>query len=109
MAALKDEIGKKYGYLTVLEQVKKKNNSHAAYKCQCKCGNITIVLGTDLRSGKTTSCGCKRSESKHPHNLELIGKKFGKLTILEPAFYNGNITGNVNANVGILQRLVNLI
>lgn len=31
--------------------------------CRCSCGNQTSVLGVDLKSGKTRSCGCLFIES----------------------------------------------
>lgn len=90
MADLKNEIGKKYGKLLVLEKVQKEGNTHAFFKCKCDCGNETIVAGTDLRSGKTTSCGCARKEKKYKFNLDLINSKFGDLIILKPDEYRNS-------------------
>lgn len=54
----KDETGKIYGKLTVIEYSHTKISLF--WKCQCQCGNVTIVNGQDLRSGKSRSCsaGC---------------------------------------------------
>lgn len=30
--------------------------------CACDCGNIALVAGSSLRSGKTKSCGCLRRD-----------------------------------------------
>lgn len=38
------------------------------YVCECKCGNIVTVLGGNLRSGATTSCGCFRREKVTEEN-----------------------------------------
>ena len=67
---VKNIIGQKFGKLIVLEE-----NSRSKYgikwKCQCDCGNFSIVLGTNLRrKNGTRSCGCS--------NLEAIIKR-GKL------------------------------
>ena len=51
-----NEIGNKYGLLTVLEKTKDKDN-RTAWLCQCECGNTKIVRGPDLRKGKITTCG----------------------------------------------------
>ena len=88
MPAVKDETGKIYGKLTVLER----NGSIrglAAWKCKCECGNIVTVPGAYLRNGNTTSCGCrkyegfeKQREIQNKSSIK-IGDKFGKLTILK--------------------------
>ena len=49
-AHLKDETGKRYGYLTVLYRAGTKNNC-ATWLCQCDCGNICIAATKRLRNG----------------------------------------------------------
>ena len=56
-----NELGKTYGRLTVKEKATDKGK-YARWLCQCSCGNPTIVLGADLRSGATQSCGCLQRE-----------------------------------------------
>lgn len=58
----KDETGNRYGKLTVLSY--ETTNDKAFWKCRCDCGNITIVAGDKLRSGRTTSCGCVQQEHR---------------------------------------------
>ena len=66
----------------MLERAGTKNHL-ATWLCQCDCGNKTIVYGTTLRSGETTSCGCFKHES---HNgIDETGNKYGKLTVLSKA------------------------
>lgn len=67
----KDLTGQIFGFLTVLErdtEYKETNNiksRHTYWKCQCKCGEIKIILGNSLLSGATTSCGkCNRSKGE---------------------------------------------
>lgn len=73
-----DLKSKKYGYLTVVELTdQRKSNGSAVWKCVCDCGNETFVSGTNLKLGRTVSCGCVRRE-------DLSGMKFGKLTVLYP-------------------------
>ena len=59
----KDETGKTYGRLVVLEYDFNRDNE-AWWKCRCECGNIVSVRGADLRSGNTRSCGCVKSEGE---------------------------------------------
>lgn len=71
---MKNEIGNRYGKLTVVEfsHVRKRgNSSNAFWLCACDCGMTTVVSGTYLRKGHTTSCGCiKRNffNTKHGYS-----------------------------------------
>lgn len=55
----KDEVGNRFGRLTVIELIQK--SPKAVWKCRCDCGNITYVKGIALRSGQIKSCGCLKS------------------------------------------------
>ena len=56
-------IGKKFGRLTVIEELRERNKyGKIVYKCQCECGNIVDVVGNQLRAGQTKSCGCLQKE-----------------------------------------------
>lgn len=59
---VKDEIGNKYGHLTVVARAGSDKNGAAKWECECDCELKThiIVLGNNLRRGHTTSCGCDR-------------------------------------------------
>lgn len=69
----KDRTNIKYGKLTAIEYLGK-----SMWRCKCDCGNEKIVYGGHLESGHTKSCGCYRSP-----RLNLIGEKFGRLTVQE--------------------------
>ena len=70
----------KFGHWTVLEQapniVSPDGTSRKAYKCQCDCGKIKIVAGTQLRTGRSTNCGCRGIFLKP-------GEKYQEWTVLE--------------------------
>lgn len=57
--AFKDETGKRYGRLQVVEYLGRVGKMAAAYRCICDCGNETVANGGDMRAGKKASCGCK--------------------------------------------------
>ena len=64
---VKNEVGKIYGRLTVLEEDKDppRKDRHGVYwKCKCECGNIVSVFGDYLRNGDTNSCGCLVSKGE---------------------------------------------
>lgn len=53
-----DLTGLRFGLLTVVSRVPDTNP--IKWHCRCDCGHFTDVLGWNLRSGNTTSCGCNR-------------------------------------------------
>ena len=59
-AIKKDEIGNRYGLLTVIGSAPSRRGQ-AYWKCKCDCGNIIEVCGTNLRTGNSQSCGCVKS------------------------------------------------
>lgn len=77
-----DLIGKKFGKLTVIEEIKERDKQGKIhYLCRCDCGNIKDVKGINLTKGKTTSCGCSQYESMIKDE-DYIGKRFGMFTVL---------------------------
>lgn len=54
--------GSVYGYLTVIEEVSPGGIRDRRFQCRCVCGKEYPVYMTNLRSGDTTSCGCKLYE-----------------------------------------------
>ena len=82
-----DEVGNKYGRLTVLSRVGSNKANRALWLCQCDCGEQVIVIGKNLRSGNTCSCGCIKKELMSARTLkDIAGETFGKLTVLQRDF-----------------------
>lgn len=73
MVAAIDLTGEKYGRLTVVKRVESSKSGKARWECKCSCGNTTIAISTDLRTGNTQGCGCLRNERiatlNHSHGL----------------------------------------
>lgn len=57
-----DLTGAKFGRLTVISVADKTSSRKYRWNCICECGVEVIVFGTNLRTGKTQSCGCLRDE-----------------------------------------------
>lgn len=55
-----ENLGKKFGRLTVLEVILK--GKYYYYNCLCDCGNPTSVTSFSVINGKQVSCGCYRIE-----------------------------------------------
>ena len=77
-----DEIGNKYGFLTPIELTKDKNG-RTAWLCKCDCGNTKIVRGSDLRTGRITTCGrnCPLKKERSGY-IDETGNIYGYLTVL---------------------------
>ena len=68
----------KFGELTVIEYV-----GDSKWKCLCSCNKETIVHRKYLLSGEIKSCGHYKKDKEQSIRDEIIGKKFGHLTVLE--------------------------
>lgn len=92
MPKIKDLTGQKFGKLTVIKQSEIRKNNKVTWECKCDCGNPNIVYvnTSNLNNGGTKSCGCikrKRQQQWGASTLiDLVGQKFGELTVLERDF-----------------------
>lgn len=60
--------GKVFGRIAVIEFSHKDSNNKACWKCLCECGNEVILIGSDLISGNTKSCGCLKKDTVSARN-----------------------------------------
>jgi len=73
-----DLIGQKFGRLIVIQRVNNDKWGNSRWLCKCDCENETIVLGSNLQSNHTQSCGCLWEEIisachiKHGHRKALM-------------------------------------
>lgn len=90
------EHGVPESQLTIIEkdEIKSKEKKRVYWKYQCTCGNYGSSVGTDIRSGKTLSCGCRSIVQSRKRMLDLTGKIFGRLTVIKPG-KNINSTGRM--------------
>lgn len=87
-----DLTGKQFGYWTVLSFDQEQSNlsNRTYWKCKCICGKEKSILGYNLTSNHSKSCGC---QSKNLKKHDLTNQKFGYLTVLEDT---GKITNHRN-------------
>lgn len=71
-----DLTGQDFGHLVVIAPAETRGG-RAYWHCRCDCGREVDVRAENLRSGNTTSCGCKR----HGKPEDLTGRTFGELTV----------------------------
>jgi len=76
-------IGQKFGKLTVIEFVRTEKGVGAWWRCLCDCGNEKIVRAGSLKSEATKSCGCLTKERQHAKVIDISGRKYGKLYVVD--------------------------
>lgn len=85
----KDLSCRKFGKLTVLYDLHNNHTTHRYWLCVCDCGNLTEVMGSNLRKGHVKSCGCLVAETNKKH-----GKRDTKLYLvwkgIKNRCYNSN-------------------
>lgn len=88
--ATKNLLGEKFGRLTVVgrnydkqrDYKDKKGRSRAFWDCLCDCGNYVTVAAFSLLNGRTQSCGCLQKDKTKCEFVNLSGKRFGRLTVI---------------------------
>lgn len=73
-----DISGQQFGHLTALYQLDEiQQGSGHFWVCQCDCGNIKKITIHNLKSGRTTSCGCIKASTGETN----LNKKLQELNI----------------------------
>lgn len=72
-----DLAGRRFGRLTAVAPTEKRRSSSVVWRCRCDCGREVEVTANNLMGRGTRSCGCLRLK-------DIAGRRFGKLTALEP-------------------------
>lgn len=82
-----DLLGKKFGTLTVVEQLDERKNRYCVWLCQCNCGKKIKANTKELTQGQAfcAECSPKKNMKKGPIAENLAGQRFGKLQVLQRA------------------------
>lgn len=69
-----DITGQTFGHLTVIKRDGSDERGEAKWLCECDCAAHTklSILGSNLRTGHTTSCGCERRSKGELKVAELL-------------------------------------
>ena len=93
-----DLTNQRFGKLVAQYKCNYKKGNKYPWHCICDCGNEVDVRTQDLITNKTTSCGCLQKEivsqigkktiktAQTFHANQLLGKKFGQLTVVENTY-----------------------
>lgn len=90
-----DLTNQRFGRLVALYKTDKRSGNNIMWHCICDCGNEKDINGSDLKKGKTKSCGClqkeiaskigeKTAKQNFSHNLlDITGQRYGRLVALK--------------------------
>jgi hypothetical protein len=67
-------IGMRFGKLQVTDFVLPHSGT-TKFKCMCDCGCETVIIGSDLKSGNSKSCGCGKVDAGYTANLQHGGAR----------------------------------
>lgn len=59
-----DLTGQKFNILTAKRYLGKDNSKNNIYEWTCDCGSSIIAQGSDIKTGKIKSCGCKSNSDQ---------------------------------------------
>ena len=77
MAAPLALLGQRFGRLLVVAQEAssiESGRSRSRWRCECDCGTVKTISGAALKTGRTKSCGCLRSENM-AHQYRVLAEK----------------------------------
>lgn len=78
MPAFVDLTGQTFGDLAVIERHGSSSNGDATWLCRCTCGAETVVLSSNLRRGRSRSCGHGTNKLKN-----FVGERFDTHTVIK--------------------------
>lgn len=73
MPKIIDISGQRFCRLIVINRADNNHRGLVNWSCRCDCGREVVVLGYNLKSGHTQSCGCMRI--KHGHSTKFKQSK----------------------------------
>jgi hypothetical protein len=74
MMAIRDLTGQRFHRLAVIQREGSASDGKAMWRVLCDCGMQKIVIGRNLTTGNTTSCGCF---NKEVITSQMMGRQYG--------------------------------
>lgn len=84
MAKRCELTGQRFGRLTVIEGLEKREDRYQVWLCRCDCGGEIEVNTRRLKNGTVRDCGCVPHRRRSRGNVaeDLTGQRFGLLTVV---------------------------
>lgn len=64
-----DVTGQRFGRLTAVKRLHSNKSGNSIWLCNCDCGGVSNSNISQLRNGKTKSCGCINKELTKTHGM----------------------------------------
>lgn len=94
MGTLVDLSGQVFGKLTVVARAGGGGKGKAAsWTCRCECGQTTVASRSNLRNGRTASCGCAEGGRTHGRTAS---REYSSWRGMKNRCLNPNTTGYEN-------------
>src|ERR1700733_2100953 len=77
--SLINEKGNRYGRWRVFDFARIASFGHAFWWCECTCGAIKAISGSDLRRRQSESCGCRTIETTRERVKSFRDKVTGRI------------------------------
>lgn len=74
--------GETFNHWTIIKEIEKNCHGHRVVQCRCQCGEIKNIVFTRVRTGRSTSCGC-RIKTHKTCEFVIPGKKVNHWTVIE--------------------------
>ena len=71
--------------------------------CVCDCGKERVTTSSCLKTGSVKSCGCTKRESTQSRIKDMLGKRLGRLVVVERLDKNapgGSVLWRCKCNCG---------
>lgn len=91
-------IGKRFGHIVIIKEAEKNKHGQKMWECHCDCGKYSTLCGSSLRSGSSTSCGCRTGkEFNQKEYMAAYLKANRKQLALKAAEYYKTHTARISA------------
>lgn len=95
MPRLKDITGQRFGLLTVVKRSPPRPGYRGTlWECACDCGNVRIVDGVNLKSGRNRSCGKHRPKKRSRRRKDYKGQAHATMKTI----WGGMVSRCTNSN-----------
>lgn len=81
---MKDISGQRFGRLVAEKFLFYDDKFRDHWMFRCDCGNKKEMAAANVKWGQIRSCGCLAKEIKMQRAQNITGRKFGRLTAVQP-------------------------